>query len=943
MAFSRWHVSRTLAIVLLCGWAPLLWALDYSTNNEHELNISPGSLIEAIKQFSEQTDVQVTVDSQATDVDVLRIEGFRARLSARDALAKILASSNLSTEWHGDHTVRIYSSVVLPPEGEGGQHAVEVTGTRLGDGEGPAPVRVYGREQIERLGISSLPGLATYFPQQPFSSADWTQRSAAQHFQMRGLGVDTTLVLINGRRAPPSATSVSLNAFDLNTIPLTAVERIEVMSDSASAIYGSDAIGGVINIIMREGVTAPDIYLHYGGAAGGADERRIAGSIGTSGERFKSALTLDYFDRSMLVGAERDLWRNQDFRHFGGRDYRVTTAPRANVYSLTGAPLPGLPTSQASVPVGSSGVGLRPEDFLGTAGEVSLYSARQTTSFVPDLKRLSAVGSAELSLGKRSTIFGEMLISTSDVVLQGPLSAVPGAIVPAENPFNPFGQPVRVNFSPAGTKPISQLTEGQSTRFVLGARGGVSRWDWELALTSSDDHAEVAIVNELDLTRVQTALRSTDPQTALNPFADGPAGSDALFSSLVRDQESDYFSRAWLLSGFLRGSWFRMPGGMSELVVGGELRREEVKAVDPSPFERERDIVSEFAEVKLPLLMKQLSLKLALRADSYERASDSVNPQYGLVWQPSQDWLVRAAYGTSFRPPSLAELSFPRSEFVSPLADPLRGGSISPVRVTIGGNRDLGNVSAHSFTTGVAYRASDRPGLHWAAHYWRVVMGERIVLPNPAYVEKLEEEVPGRVARAAPTEADTLAGWPGALQSVDISLLNYGRLKTSGVDVDLSYRTTTNLGHLQAALSATWVDEYSSEDLAPIESLDRVGIANYQGTIPEWRSIGSLTWEGSGWGVSTTATFTPSYQDSDLTGALERRLPSRTIIDMQAWLDLGRLLDPAFCDGLKITAGALNLFDEGVDFANAGFTFGFDVSQADLKQRFAYLRITKGF
>ncbi|GFE84602.1 TonB-dependent receptor [Steroidobacter agaridevorans] len=939
MPFSRWHVPSTLAIVLLCGWAPLSWALDDSTSNEYELNISAGLLIEAIKQFSQQTDVQFTVDMQATEVDFLRTQGFRARLSARAALARILEGSGLATEWQGDHTVRIYPGIVRP-HGEGGEREVEVTGTRLGGGEGPAPIRVYNREEIDRMGVSSLPGVATYLSQQPFSFGQFFQRSGAQHFQLRGLGVDTTLVLINGRRAPPSAASVSLNAYDLNTIPLTAVERIEVMSDSASAIYGSDAIGGVVNIILKGAGAGPDVHLHYGGAAGGANERRIAGSVGTSGQRFKSSLTLDYFDRSMLVGAERDLWRDQDYRRFGGRDYRTTSAPRANVYSLAGAPLPGLPTSQASVPMGSTGVGLRPEDFLATAGDVSLYTSRQTRSIDPDLKQLSAVGSAELSLGERSTMFGEMLISASDVVNQGTLSPVTGQIVPAENPYNPFGQAVRVDFSLAGTKPVSEVTEARSKRFVLGARGDLSRWDWELALTGSDESTDVTTINELDPTRVQAALRSTDPQTALNPFVDGPAGSDALLSSLVRNQQYDYSSRAWLLSGFLRGALFRMPGGTSELVVGGEVRREEVEAVDPTPLEQERDIVSEFAELKLPLL-KQLSLKLALRADFYEHATDSVNPQYGLVWRPSQDWLVRAAYGTSFRPPSLAELSYPRTELVFPLADPRRGGSLYPVRVTVGGNPELGNVSAHSFTTGIAYRVSDWPGLHWGVHYWRVVMDNRIFSPA-LNLEKLEEET-GRVTRSAPTENDRLIGWPGALQSVDISLLNYGGLETRGIDLDLSYRITTGLGSMQSALSATWVDKYSSKDFAPLTTPDRVGIANYLGTIPEWRLIGSLTWEGSGWGVSTTATFTPSYQDSDLTGPLDRRLPSRTLIDLQTWLELDRLFDPACFEGMRVTAGALNLFDEDVDFAKAGLMFGFDISQADLKQRFAYLRITKSF
>lgn len=930
-----------LAAALTMAWVQLAAAQSSAPVTEYSLTIPSGSLTMALDQFSKQTGLQVAAELKTPEQQQLSVDAVIGRFTAAAALEKLLAGSDLTYVWEDESTVRIYRGVVHQPQGEGGQREVLVTGSRLEGGEGPAPVRVYSREQIDRLGVSSLPGVASYLTQQPFSFGEWAQRSAAQHFQLRGLGVDTTLVLINGRRAPPSATSVTLNAFDLNSVPLTAVERIEVMSDSASAIYGSDAIGGVVNIFLKQ-VTEPELYLHYGGAAGGADERRFAGSIGTSGERFKSSLTLDYFDRTMLVGVERNIWRNQDYRRFDGRDYRLSTAPRANIYSTTGGLLPGLSASQASVPVGSTGISLRPEDFSETAGIVSLYSPEQTRSYVPDLDRLSVVGSAELSVGKSSVVFGEMLITTSNIVGQGYLSPIAGMIVPTENPYNPFGQPVRVDFSLAGTKPVSMSTEAQSSRFVLGGRGVLSRWDWEVALTSTDESVDVARVNEVSLARVQAALRSTDPQTALNPFTDGPAGSAALLSSLMGDpQRFDYSSRGMLLGGFLRGSLFQLPGGMSEFVLGGELRREEVRSADTLKIAQERDIISEFAEIRLPLL-KELSLKLALRADSYERAQDSVNPQYGLVWRPSRNWLARAAYGTSFRPPSLLELSTPRSEFLFAIADPRRGSAISPVRVTVGGNPNLENVSAHSFTTGIAYRPDQRPGLHWGAHYWEVVMNDRIVVPRTYDVEKLEK-LPGRATRAAPSEADQLAGWPGALETLDISLLSYGRLKTSGVDLDLSYRVAGSMGDLQAALSTTWVNEYSAQDLAPIDPMNRVGIANFQGTIPEWRLIGSLTWEGRGWGASTTATFTPSYWDSDLTGVLDRRLPSRTIVDMQAWLELDRWWEPAMFHGLKLTAGALNLFDKDVDFANAGFGLGFDVSQADMKQRFTYLRVTKSF
>jgi iron complex outermembrane receptor protein len=943
VACSRWHVSRTLAIVLLCGWAPLLWALDVSTSNEYELNISTGSLIAAIKQFSEQTDVQITVDSQATEVDVLRLEGFHARLTARAALARILAGSNLSTDWQGDHTVRIYPGIVAP-HGVGNVKEVVVTGSRLGGAEGSAPVRVYSSEDINRLGVSSLPGLATYLTQQSFSFGEWSQRSGAQHFQMRGLGVDTTLVLINGRRAPPGATSVSLNAFDLNTIPLTAVDRVEVMSDSASAIYGADAIGGVVNIILKSNIESPELYFHYGAAAGGADERRVAAAIGGATGRFKSSLTLDYFERSMLIGAKRDMWRNQDFRRFGGQDYRLTTANPGNVYSTTGQALPGLLASSASVPIGSTGVGLTPDDFLATAGIESRRSSNETWSIVPDTTRSSAFGSAEFSLSETASIFGEVLWTKGDIVSQNDLPFLLGQIVPATNPYNPFGESVVVDYSLAGMKPLSNVTESRFNRIVLGVRRELPRgWDWEVTLISNDERVDSKRTNDLDPYRVQAALESRDPQRALNPFADGPAGSGALLSSLVAEPQTlDSFSGGPQLSGFLRGKLFEMPGGASEFVAGTEWRREEIKYINMVVLKHERDVTSGFAEIKLPLF-DGVMIKLALRGDYYENASDSINPQYGLVWRPSHNWLVRAAYGTSFRPPSLPEQYSPRSEAVFPISDPRRGDSVSPIRFSAGGNLELDNVSAESFTAGLMYRPDKSPGLHLAAHYWRVVMDNRIIVPRFSDISEIEEAMPERVVRAAPTENDRLNGWPGALLGIDVSIANFGRLQTSGIDLDLAYRADCPMGRAQAALSATWVDEYLSQEMGAVLPVDRIGIANLQGTIPEWRVVGSLAWDGRGWGASTTATFTPRYRDAGLTGVLSRDLASRTLIDMQVWMALGRVFGPSAFDGLNVTAGVQNLFNREVDFANAGLHLGYDVSQANLKQRFTYLRVTKAF
>jgi outer membrane receptor protein involved in Fe transport len=125
--------------------------------------------------------------------------------------------------------------------------------------------------------------------------------------------------------------------------------------------------------------------------------------------------------------------------------------------------------------------------------------------------------------------------------------------------------------------------------------------------------------------------------------------------------------------------------------------------------------------------------------------------------------------------------------------------------------------------------------------------------------------------------------------------------------------------------------------------MDRIGIASLQGTIPKWRLVGSLTWEKNSFGFSTTVTFTPEYQDATPPGMPAQDLSSRTLLDMQAWLQLNRLMKLGFFDGLKLTAGALNVLNKDVDFAHAGAFLGYDVTQADLKQRFTYVRITKAF
>ena len=266
-----------------------------------------------------------------------------------------------------------------------------------------------------------------------------------QFADLRGLGFDTTLVLINGRRTIATASALAVNGFDLNSIPLGAVERVEIVSDSTSAIYGADAIGGVVNIVLRENIPEPRLDIDYGAADGGAVERHAAFGASGSYGRARGSIVLDYFDRSPLLGRERDRWNNQDFTRFGGRDWRSPTASPGNVSSATFENLPGLSASFAAMPATSPGATLTPADFLATAGQLNLESLLRYRSIADAGTRKAAIAHGEYALAQQLTAYAELLYVDGETLQHVEPPALIGALVSGENPYNPFGTDVLVD------------------------------------------------------------------------------------------------------------------------------------------------------------------------------------------------------------------------------------------------------------------------------------------------------------------------------------------------------------------------------------------------------------------------------------------------------------------------------------------------------------------
>ena len=531
--------------------------------------------------------------------------------------------------------------------------------------------------------------------------------------------------------------------------------------------------------------------------------------------------------------------------------------------------------------------------------------------------------------------------------------------MPATNPFNPFGVAVLADYSFSGIGPIQDARRSKMSRALGGLRGELGSWDWELSAIRVDDEGSRQRSNVVDAGRVAAALASPDPAQALNVFQEGPGGSAALLASLITDIPSGgVFSGGTQSSGVLRGPLFSLPAGDVEMVAGSEWRTESVRYYQPDVFglpaslvvKGKRDIAALFGELRIPLVapamrvpaVNQLSFSLAARRDHYSDFGDTFNPQYGLLWKPIPELMFRATHGTSFRAPSQFDLRIPARVYSFVIPDPLRGGQASRTTIVTGGNPDLDPTDARSTTAGMVFTPLTLPEFQFSATYW---MEKVVNIPPLFLLAATAPDGSGRVVRADPTAEDIAAGLPGVLTYLDISRMNAGNLKTSGVDFALDYSFDTSFGRFAPSASATWVNDYRTIIFPGAAPTKRVGVANTLGTIPRWRSVATLAWSLRGLSLSTTVRHTPHYWDvNDLGQVTGRRVSSQTLVDAQASLELDAVFGTdAAWSGWKVAAGAANLFDQEPPFAEVFGAAGHDLNQGDLRERFGYIKLSKRF
>jgi outer membrane receptor protein involved in Fe transport len=983
---------------------------------QFQLNIPAGPLERALDILASSTGVQLLYKPAAVHGrTVRRLEG---RYTVDDALRRLLSGTGMKVSRTAPGAYVLVAAPAaqakqerpsVPPapgvprrqrerrvenrpqaEPAAGPEIV-VTGTNLRRSEGAATeVITVSRAEIERSGFGSVSEAIASLPQNfggtgtedtSLTSADpsGSNNSLGSSANLRGLGSDATLTLINGRRVAGSGGKGDFA--DLSLIPLGAVDRIEVLPDGASAIYGSDAVGGVINVILRRRFDGFESRLRLGAATqGGAEDIQVGHLAGTTWKGGHVLAAYEYGRRGRLGSDERAFTRSADLRPFGGSDWRLYFSNPGTLLGFD--PQTGAIVPTNSIPRGQDGRNLTTADLLPGP---NLQNQLEGSDILPRQERHSAYLTAEQEVLGGVRLFAEGRFAHRKYDFNGPGS--PGVfLVTAANPF--FVAPDGGTFTIVG---YSFFDELGSTRNV----GRVSAWsgngglqidgpgDWQIDAfgTYAKERSRTRADNFVNPSFVDEALGNVadDPMTPfstaqsgfLNLFGDGRVNSPEVLGFIGQGFSEELF-RSTIKSANVKadGSVVDLPGGPVQAAFGGGLRREaflregEALFFGSSPItlsrtDANRDIKAVFAEVLIPIFGKanaivgarRLEVTGAVRHEDYSDFGSATNPKVAMTWEPVMGLALSASYGTSFRAPALRELR--DRVAVSPTQLPDGRGGQTPVLFLTGGNPDLEPETARSFSAAARFAPKALSRTSFQATYFQTRFRGRIEQPaledssraltNPAYAPFIRTVSPATnpADRALLVELINMPGSevpdffpPEFFQAVvDGRYVNSAEVKVSGVDFLASHGFRLLGGEAAAAANASLLLDYKRRVTPVAELVERVGTI---GNPSRFRARGTLNWSKGLWGLSTGANYVAGYTDDVSSPA--RHVDAWATFDFQLRYEAGETGPLA---GTTVALSAQNIFDNDPPFANRRSGHGYDATNADPIGRFLSVQLTK--
>lgn len=971
--------SALVACVLSAGAASAQEARDY--------NIAAGSLRDALNAFAAQSDQQIFVPGDL--VAGLRSEGLRGRHAPTAALDLLLRGSGLtwSQSRPGVFVIRRVGSQAAMEAAATELGDVVVTGTLLrSSGELASPVVVLDRGELDRRGVATVAEVLTDLPQNysgsgtpaallSYADPAGSNSVAATGVNLRGLGPDATLVLVNGRRL--AGTGSRGEFVDVSALPSAAVERVDVLLDGASALYGSDAVAGVVNVIMRRRVEGQESRVRFGAARGGAEDLTVSHLAGTDWAGGSGFLSWEYQTVNALNAGDRDFTADGDLRPFGGSDRRLVYSSPGNILAFD--PAVGGYVAAWGIRPGTTGYAQGPGDFV--AGVANLQSQLEGVDLLPDLERHSLYGRVRQSIGERLDLSADLRFSRREYGFD---NSAPVTIfsVSGANPWyvSPTGAASHlIGYSFLGDLGVSrQDGVSRSVGLTAGADYDLGG-GWTLGgyLAFAEERGEKQTSGLLNSVFLNEALGNTpdDPLTAYSATRDGffnPYGAGEANAPAILDFIGSGFSgsldrsRSQSVNLLLEGAPLTLPGGDLSLAVGAQHRVERFASRTLSftgtaaPRETvspggDRSISAIFAEARIPLFgdanarpgLRRLELSLAGRIEEYEDFGRTSNPKVGVVWSPLDGLNVRASWGTSFRAPGLTQLH-DLTQAAPTFVTRSDGASVLSL-YRYGGNPDLEPETADTWTAGLDYRSA--AGSRVSLNLFDTRFTNRISQPlneglsraltDPALAPFVQVISPSTNAADLalirsfiedPTYAYG-ALYPAATYGaiLDARWVNASEVHVRGLDGQASHALQFGEGSLTLDASASWLLDYETRLTPAATSDDVLGLIGYPVRL---RSRMGATWSSGDLSGGLHWSHVAGYEDT--AGV---RIDAWNTADLQvSWAPSGGVLA-----GWRVLASVQNLTDEDPPFYNSPTGLGYDPGQGDLLGRVASLQLIRSW
>jgi iron complex outermembrane receptor protein len=905
---------------------------------------------------------------------------------------------------------------------------ITVVGSRIKrtDIETSQPVFVLERADLQKTGLTSvgdiLQDLSTNGAALNTTFNNGGDGTTA--VDLRDLGAGRTLVLVNGRRWVRNLTGF----VDLNTIPVSVVERVEILKDGASAIYGSDAIAGVINITTRDNYDGAEATAYVGENEEGDGQTQFYDfTIGSSTDRASVVMNASYTQQDPIMARDREI-STVPFAGFGGNNVNVG-ASSSTPYGRFGRPgvpgtvtlVPGRPGTATSdfrsFNLDNDGYNFAADNYLATPQERTAVYAQARYNITDSIRFNSTV------------MMNERKSSQQLAAIPFTLGAVFGntVTVSAANVYNPFGVEVtRAQYR--NTVQLRQFNQDSDTFYFSGGfDGGFDLMDrtfsWDVNYLYTDNEQNDITFGQFDLNRLRAGLGPSfrdasgvarcgsaaapiDACVPINLFG-GPTGFTREMADFAGITLQDtFYTKLYNYTANLTGDLLELPAGPLGFAAGYEYRREfgfdQPDAITASgattgnarlPTRGGFSLDEFYAEFNIPVLKdvafaETLEFSIAARYSDYSNFGNTTNPKFGFRWKPYADLLVRGNYAEGFRAPTISDLFLGQSDSFPDLQDPCSTpfinndpairtacrsgvGGITPtpvgyeqantqIRVTVGGNPNLGPETARNKTFGLVYSPSFAEGLNLYLDWYNIeitdainVVDPQLILDacydgtNPAFCRLITRGPSGDIVDLfAGTANDTSGGF-----------------EIEGYDFTAEYRFDTEFGKFRVNWDNAYISYYGdigqpgAGDPLPDGSTSNgnlVGVyLNRLNFAHRLKSNISTNWQYGDWGATLTARYLSAIdEDCSLPVAFDRpslcsnpggspQFPDgENTMDDTWYFDLQGTWDAPW-NG-RLTAGVRNLLDQDPPTSYSTFANSFDPSY-DIPGRFWYVQYSQKF